>query len=453
MQGIKSGMVMQRNGENVCDILLRCPAPITEISYRGPKNGTARLEKYQDTRYRVTGIPVGGPYQLQINGVAYTDIYVGDVWILAGQSNMQGVGWLTPEDRTFPGCPEVRALYMEDCWRPARHPLHTEWKAVDKVHTAVLGAKPPDTDFQGVGPGLSFGLRMHALTGVPQGLLCCAHGGTSLAQWSPDKKMGGSGRSLYAAMARRVFDNGGHVGGMFWYQGCAEAFENKGAVFENLTEAFIRECRRDLGYPFDGEPLPFVQVQLGRVVHQKLPGLEENWTLIRESQRRLAQRLPWVFTLSSINERLDDCIHLSGSSQKRLGIQAAECMYYARYCRKEPDSLPPPSYRSCRLYRHPISGWAAIEVVFDHLVGKLISAGRPAGFSLAPAGQLPDTDMVYDVSLSGNRALLRLHYQPEDIRGYVLYYGYGLNPYCNLTDERGRSVPCFGPVPLDDNIE
>lgn len=77
----------------------------------------------------------------------------------------------------------------------------------------------------------------------------------------------------------------------------------------------------------------------------------------------------------------------------------------------------------------------------------------PPGFSLGQVDAPPATDMVYDVSLNGDTALLRMHYQPEDLRGHVLYYGYGLNPYCNLTDERGHAVPCFGPVPLPANIE
>ena len=49
--------------------------------------------------WRLTGIPVGGPYTLTIsdkNGeVDFDNIYVGDVWILAGQSNMEGAGLMT----------------------------------------------------------------------------------------------------------------------------------------------------------------------------------------------------------------------------------------------------------------------------------------------------------------------------------------------------------------------
>ena len=32
----------------------------------------------------------------------------------------------------------------------------------------------------------------------------------------------------------------------------------------------------------------------------------------------------------------------------------------------------------------------------------------------------------------------------------ALWYGYGLDPYCNLTDGMDMAVPVFGPIPLDD---
>jgi sialate O-acetylesterase len=31
-----------------------------------------------------------------------------------------------------------------------------------------------------------------------------------------------------------------------------------------------------------------------------------------------------------------------------------------------------------------------------------------------------------------------------------LWYGYGLDPYCNLSDALDMAAPVFGPVPLDE---
>jgi len=33
--------------------------------------------------------------------------------------------------------------------------------------------------------------------------------------------------------------------------------------------------------------------------------------------------------------------------------------------------------------------------------------------------------------------------------GTQLWYGWGLNPYCNLTDEEDLAVPMFGPMGIE----
>ena len=438
-RGITNGAVLQRRGNESDFILSADKAPA--LVYSGVSEGTAEAAEVGPGRYRITGIPCGGPYTLRAGEQVFHDVYIGDVWMLAGQSNMQGVGWYAPEDLVFAGENDVRALYMDNQWRRAKHPLHREFTAYDKVHTEVLHALPPSTSFNGVGPGLAFAQQMKRITGVPQGLICSAHGGTSLDQWSPAGKALGPDKSLYAAMLRRFADNGSHIRGIFWFQGCADAFENRGFDFRERTEALILACRDDMGY--EGEALPFVQVQLGRVVHVKLPGLEENWTQIREAQRLISYEIPDTVTLSSVTCELDDLIHISGRSHRVLGRYAADVM--ASLCGYRPCT-PPPVLSHCEMLRHPISGWATVDVTFDNLIGGLTSEGRPSGFCLAEKGKAPDTDFVYAVSLEGDTARLRIHREIPEVAGMALYYGYGLNPYANLTDRAGRAVPCFGPV-------
>ncbi|MBQ7726819.1 MAG: hypothetical protein IJT66_06720, partial [Clostridia bacterium] len=219
MIGIQSGMVMQRNADDVCAIHVSEIGDITSASFLGKTSGTVTATK-EKNGFLLTGIPVGGPYTVTLNDQTFTDIYVGDVWVLAGQSNMEGVGWLTEEDVLFPGEEDIRAFYMTDSWGVAKHRLHRPWLAVDRVHTDVLKAVPgPQPERRGVGPGLAFAQEMKRVTGVPQGLLCCAHGGTTLAQWDPDLQEQGCSKSIFAAAVRRFRANGSHVRGLFWYQG------------------------------------------------------------------------------------------------------------------------------------------------------------------------------------------------------------------------------------------
>ncbi len=443
LRGIKDGCVLQRG---VCgsDFIIETDISLEKVEYTGASCGTASVYKAGKGFYRVKGIPCGGPYEVTAGEKTFRSVYVGDIWMLAGQSNMQGVGWYSPDDLTYSAKEDVRALYMENEWRPAKHPLHREFMAYDKVHTEVLHALPPSTNFNGVGPGLSFAVRMSDITGVPQGLICSAHGGTSLDMWSPAGKKTGPDKSLYAAMLRRFYDTGRHIKGIFWFQGCADAFENRGGDFLYRTVDFIASCREDM--TFFGEKLPFVQVQLGRVVHVKLPGLEENWTVIREAQRKIPDIAEDTATLSSVTCDLDDLIHISGKSHKKLGRYAADVM--ACMCGYRPCVMPP-VLKKCILLRHPVSGWATIDVTFDNLTGGLAAQGRPSGFALAERGKAPETDLVYDVSLEGDTARLRIHREIEEVEDLLLYYGYGLNPYANITDEAGRAVPCFGPIKIE----
>ena len=53
------------------------------------------------------------------------------------------------------------------------------------------------------------------------------------------------------------------------------------------------------------------------------------------------------------------------------------------------------------------------------------------------------------MEVAGNEVLLYCDRLPEEVRGGRLYYGKGANPYCNITDERGRDLPAMGPIVLD----
>jgi len=172
------------------------------------------------------------------------DVLVGDVWILAGQSNMQGVGLLK---HRLPPVDAVRAFYMDDRWAPAEDPIHNLDAAVDSVHVELSGGtRPQPARFTGVGPGVAFGQDMFEATGVPQGLIACAHGGTSMEQWDPALKRLGS-RSLYGAMLRRFQKNGSRVAGVVWYQGESDANAEAAPHYTRRMKRLVRAMRAGPG--------------------------------------------------------------------------------------------------------------------------------------------------------------------------------------------------------------
>ena len=90
ISGLKNGAVLQRDENGLCKCFFTATASGRIHSTLGTvtENGAGV--------YALTGIPVGGPYDFTIRDDAgetlLHDIYVGDLWMLGGQSNMEGAG-------------------------------------------------------------------------------------------------------------------------------------------------------------------------------------------------------------------------------------------------------------------------------------------------------------------------------------------------------------------------
>ena len=392
------------------------------------------LQQDDDGKARVTldsgetlELPAGGPYEV---GEA-KNVLVGDLWVLAGQSNMEGVGDLSEVETSHP---HVHSFQSRESWAPAEEPLHWLGESPRPVHH-IIGGQPVPTEIpprdpartKGAGLGLSFAKARVDQTGVPVGLVPAAHGGTSMQQWDPASK-GQGGHSLYGATLERVKAVGGRVAGILWYQGESDANPTDAALYEARMTALVRSFRADLGQP----DLPFYYVQLGGFVTDPDPGLVSGWNSVRESQRTWQSGLPNVGMVSAIDCGLDDGIHIDTAGLKTLGKRLAAAA----------SGQQAPALKSVAF--EPDRGW--LRVSFDNVKGNLQSQGRPSGFTLrdASGNELP---AIYKVSLDGPDALLKLT-DPALLPGASLWYGYGLAPYCNLTDSTGAAVPAFGPISL-----
>lgn len=461
--GLVGHMVLQRNNRNVSDATLAgsCASPGT-IQIRATRRGQTlpglnwkSLAQVKAGKFSVplAGIPVGGPYTISIRHVPAKggtpsefhadDVLVGDVWILAGQSNMQGIGLL--KDAAKP-MPMVRAFYMHDEWAPAKDPIHNLCDAVDAVHTDLNGGTPwPRSDVAGVGPGVAFGQAMFKFTGVPQGLIACAHGGTSMSQWSPDLK-NLEGKSLYGATLRRFHKNGARVAGIVWYQGCSDTNSVDAKLYTDRMKKLVAAFRRDLG----DKNLPFVMVQIATFFPSTVtnPDQEKAWNSVQDQERRLPKIIKNLTTVPAVDLGLDDCIHISGKDQYRLGRRLAEAT--CTLLKHKAALKPPIELKSVKHFRDPRTAGLTIEVAFDHVHGALRSEGRPAGFAVVDTeGDNAPVHTIYRVDLEKNVAILRTCLPSDyDDGSLAMAYGYGLHAYCNITDEADRSLPVFAPVPL-----
>jgi sialate O-acetylesterase len=453
-QGLFDHMVVQRNRRGVSEAAFAGRTHATgEVRARVTKGGKA-LQGFADVavggaaggRFSgcLRGLPAGGPYQAELRVVdakgrtldqcRIEDVLVGDVWVLGGQSNMEGIGRL---EHGLKPHPLVRVFHMDDRWAVAKDPIHRLCDAVDAVHTDLCGGvrpRRPDGKF-GVGPGLSFGLRMRELAGVPQGLIACAHGGTSMSQWNPDLKRL-RGKSLYGAMLRRFQKNGGRVAGVVWYQGCSDA--NAAApLYTQRMKSLVAAVRRDFG----DKDLPFVAVQISRVVGWP-PDSAGPWNSVQEQQRRLSEAIRRCLVVPAIDLSLDDSIHVSGRDQARLGARLAQAMAVLKGI---PGAGKPPIALKAVTVGQEAHGMADAIVEFEHVTGWLRAGSRPTGFTLIGEGV---SNLAYDVELKGGRAFIHTMTPLADVGSLRLHYGFGVDPYCNIVDEADRSLPVFGPVCL-----
>ncbi len=447
--GLFDHMVLQRNRKNVSEALFSglCSAkgPVTAMVRRGRNvvKGFSGAAIGTAARGRLSGclkgLPAGGPYDIELKAGVETltvqDVLVGDVWLLGGQSNMQGCGFVPKQP--LQADEQVRAFYMNDRWAVAKDPIHNMWECVDQVHIDICGARPakPGRDW-GVCPGPAFGNEMRRLTGVPQGLVACAHGGTSMQQWAPGLKKEG-GKSLYGATVRRLRKNGGRVAGLVWYQGCSDASPGDAKVYTARMKALVAAFRRDAG----DSAMPVAIVQLARVVGAGVESVAP-WNSIRDQQRRLPGVVKQLTAVPAIDLPLDDGIHISGAGQYVLGRRLAQAMQALRAGRKA-GLQPPIEFANVAI--EMVRGAAVAVVEFANVAGGLTAGARPCGFSIVTENSSANQ---FDIQLDGRKARIRTGLTSEALAGAMLYYGYGTDPYCNITDAAGRSLPALGPVPM-----
>lgn len=445
--GLWEHMVMQRAPEGFCrQRIVGRGAPGAAVSALLPDGESRELGSCQaDGSFSVclTGVPTGGPYALILRvgdeRARFDDILVGDVWMLAGQSNMQGVG---PLNEAPEPDPMVRSFGMDDRWGVAAEPLHDLRIAAAEIHWTLQGGRqavdpkaPPRV--KGVGPGLFFGKEMRERTGVPQGLIASAHGGTTMEQWDPRRRDEG-GNSLYGAMYHRFLLNGSSIAGLLWYQGCSDATPEKSARYREANREFFRAFRRDFG----GDDLPIVMVQLGRTCNPGNPVGDLCWSRIREIQRTLPGEFKHFLTVPAIDLECSDSIHLSGRGHKILARRMAEAVQTLRGARE----LPPPIELD-HIESRKIDAYSEIEItVFFRNVAGALSAdgGLPLGFSLhlCDNARQPWTP-PFRVRLEGDRAVVSAEVGNA---AAMIAWGYGCAPSVNIHDAAGRSIPAFGPL-------
>lgn len=463
LYGIQDGALLQRDSDGCCCVTVAFESKGTPSC----SLGSLKFLRERDGMgfYTFSGIKAGGPYTVRFSDEDSTEtltVWVGDLWILAGQSNMEGAGrpdkwdinWKTNPD------PEVRAYYLDNRWEEAVPILHEPWMSVDacqksffekyQLNSVWKSKLPPHLSHGkpeiGVCPGLFFALRMKEITGVPQGVIPCALGGSHLRMWA---RQDTAGDNLYAAMLRRFIRTGSHVRGVLWHQGEAQTGLEDAQTYEADMVCLVNSIRQD----FNAPALPFIMAQIAGT---SLPCFyndvaAKGWEIIREKQRTLEDRISHLTTVSTVDCSRDDQIHLSSAGQKKLGFRFAEGMAYVLGI----GGSHAPIIKKVDIEEDEYKiTYAVLKIEFDHAVN-LNFSGRPQGFCISDSeyGVFPVPAIgIGRIAAQGNTVYLHTEYTLEQVKTMYLRYGCGVDPYCNLTDANGQAALAMGPLKIEDYI-
>jgi sialate O-acetylesterase len=432
-----------------------------------------------EKRVLLQGLPVGGPYRVDIapaagslDRLSFHNILVGDLWILAGQSNMFG---FNVPDEELPALPYANMLNImhflrEANWSAGIPPIH---RAHEKGMANFLRLRQNLTEDQikewiehrrpvgGIDCSYFFAKQLYAESGVPIGFLPCAIG-AALAIWDPDQRE----KNRYGFMLQHVMKSGGRVKGLLWFQGEQEAIY--GAEDRTLTKPsliypianygrefkkFVEAIRKDV----DDPQMPVILAQIGRH-HQGEKTRHVYWERMREIQRLIPEQMHNAHTVPTVDLESFDGIHLDYGAYKRLGRRMA---YVALpYVKSGAEPRSEVKLRSVKFSETPLAkprgGEYPIDVSFDGVTRKLTAPGAATGFRLREKATGEDVDWIYAVQLDPKRpdtVILNWRLPPSKSKpaeykkwDVLLLYGPGAAPYVNITDENDMALPAFGPI-------
>ena len=180
-QVFQSGMVLQR-GTSV-PVWGQADAGETVVVKLNKKTVTTVADASGKWRVDLPAMKAGGPYVLEVRGekpdaILLTDVWLGDVWLCTGQSNME-----TTLESVSPQYPDelndsnamVRLFhvqYQTDPHQPSADLRPTSWKKLNRENAWRFSSI-----------GYFLGKQLQREKGVAQGIIESAWGGTPIEAW------------------------------------------------------------------------------------------------------------------------------------------------------------------------------------------------------------------------------------------------------------------------------
>lgn len=256
-------------------------------------------------------LPYGGPYELkaELDGIGRTlrDVYLGDVYLLSGQSNMQ----FRLRESNFPetdieAFPKLRLFACERM--EAGEAFHPEdgWVSCTKENAGGWSCI-----------GYIVGRYLMKKRNTAVGHIACYQGAAAIQAFLPDRVFSG-GRFIIPESERYDMAypwNGGHsqlydymikpllpysMAAVLWYQGESNCSDKESRIYGDMLNTLIDVWRED----FKDPDLRFVIVQIADFE----PRLGDAWSRIQQAQLKAGNRTN-VDTIISADICERDMIH------------------------------------------------------------------------------------------------------------------------------------------------
>lgn len=410
-------MVLQ---EGKRDTIWGWASPGTRVSVRFRGKESHALTS-GDARWRMVlpAGPAGGPFTMTINEYTLTDIWVGDVWLASGQSNMEfGIQTDSASGTTIPDATDslIHFFYVPmatattpftDISRPVS-PLDGKWVVCSP---SLLEAKWAWHGFSAV--AYYFARQLRAATHKPIGLIGSYKGGTRAEQWMP------SG-DYYNAMINPLLSYG--IKGVIWYQGESNGDRLTDALgYKDLFPALIQDWRTHWG------DVPFLYVQLPNFRAPARTPSEGNWPWVREAQQS-ALALPHTGMAVTID--LGDPGNIHPRDKKDVGERLALVARRVVYGEQVVDEGP-------RYVRMEVEG-EGVRVYFTGSPAAPSAGASLNGFCVAGSDRrfYPAKAVISD----NNTVLISSDHVPNPV---AVRYDWADNPNGNLYNREGLPAAPF----------
>ena len=270
-------------------------------------------------RWRIafSDVPAGGLYRIEsclkydqwdcrkcTRGDMVHHIGVGDIFLIAGQSNAAGRSKVPVSDEP---CAAVHVLRPDGEWDMATHPLG---ETTDMLYVDNFENHNP-----GHSPWIHFARILHQELGYPIGLIPAASGGTPLSWW--DCREEGNLLDCAWKLVRR---GGGRIRAVLWSQGESDTGP-EACTYEKRLGDFLTLARRVFGNPM----LPFLLVQTNRCLMGTDTDQDRGFGMVRQGQLSVMERMKGVWTVPSADLPVSDAMHNSSLADMGIGGRCADC--------------------------------------------------------------------------------------------------------------------------------